>query len=167
MIPDLWRVRRVMFPTLDRVVPERIYGAFVSHTLPREYAGVWDSSPKQIRQQLRERPDTYPDNVAAQRVTTDGHALADHAIVTPLYACGSYAYRPDGFFGRWQLHVRLYATTDRRTAAFVHWEQNPYVTPHEHLNNIWFDTLVGVERARARYDLNSVPLDQLTFTNEP
>lgn len=161
---DLWRIRRTLFPVLDRVVPDRVYDFFVSHTPLHEYAGTVDTDPQAVRERLLSQPYTYANNLAAQRVVQDEGALAKYADEIPCYCVGSYAHRADGRFGKWQTHIRLFATVDGRTAVFAHREQNPLYAPRKHLEEVGFNADFGRRTARDLLDLerkNDIP----TLTN--
>ena len=132
----LWRVRRwaaiwsVRLP--DRVLPTHL------RVLPppdSEYLGVWEVSPAVARQRLESTYDF------SQQVRAYLHAYERNGAMR--YEEASYSYRPDGFFGPWQLHVRLFPTHTGETAVWCHWERNPTVSPLAHLRQDGYSPAKG------------------------
>ena len=134
----LWRVRRwaarwsVRLP--DRWLPMHL------RVLPppdSEYLGVWAVSPTEARRRLAEygfRP----------QIRAYLHAYEQGG--TMRYEEASYAYRPRGTFGPWQLHVRLFPARSGETAVWCHWERNPTVSPFAHLRQDGYDPAEGKRR---------------------
>ena len=144
--PDLWRFRRAVLPVVDRladgdldeeldVVDDHV-GVDVeaaADTLPektgmplqaREFVGTLDAAPGVVREELRSMPRVFPNNLASiQFDVVDGERV---------WEVGSYAYRPEGFIGRWQYHVRLTPTQDGRTRLWAHYERNALRQPVRH-----------------------------------
>lgn len=141
----LWRVRRraavwsVRLP--DRLLPTHL------RVLPppdREYLGVWEVPPAEARRRLES---TYG---FSQQVRAYLHAYERNGAMR--YEEASYSYRPDGFFGPWQLHVRLFPTADGETALWCHWERNPTVAPLAHLRQDGYDPAAGKRRLQELLD---------------
>lgn len=156
--PDLWRVRRVVLPVVDRlsdgaydeqleVVDERVDVDLeaAADALPektgvplqaREFVGTIDAAPSVVREQLRSMPRVYPNNLASiQYEVRDGERV--HEV-------GSYALRPAGFIGVWQYHVRLTPTQDGRTRLWAHYERNAWRAPVRHYRAEGWDADRGV-----------------------
>lgn len=165
-----WRFRLILFPILDRVVPDRIHPYFVAPMHPAEYVGVWDVDAAEARRRLRAMDHTYPAVAAAQRRLTPATRLSQRTGVSlagpPVYAHGSFAIRPDGRFGEWQTHVRLVPTTDGRVTLWAHRERNPLAYPKRHLDEDGFDIDTGVGTIRDLFPVTRVPLADITLTND-
>ncbi len=109
----------------------------------REYLGIWAVSPAEARRRLADygfRP----------QIRAYLHAYERNGAMR--YEEASYAYRPSGVFGPWQLHVRLFPTHRGETAVWCHWERNPTVAPLAHLRQEGYDPKEGKERLRALVD---------------
>ncbi len=141
----LWRLRRwasvwsVRLP--DRLLPTHL------RVLPppdREYLGVWEIPPAEARRRLTS---TYE---FSQQVRAYLHAYERNGAMR--YEQASCAYRPEGFFGPWQLHVRLFPTEHNGTALWCHWERNPNVAPLAHLRQDGYDPAEGKRRLRELLD---------------
>lgn len=106
----------------------------------REYAGVWELPPEEARATLTE------EYGFKQMIRAYLHAYERDGEMR--YEAASCAYRPNGFAGAWQLHVRLFPTADGRTDVWCHWERNPNVAPIAHLRQDGYDPETGKERLR-------------------
>lgn len=143
--PDLWFVRRDLFPRLERRFP------LVKFELPvhdAELVGTLDEPPSVVRRRLQALDHVYPNNCAAVK-RLDGRL-----------ECGSYAHRPQGLFGSLQTHIRLFPTAGGGTAVAAHRE----LSPLDGLDEGWLPTVksavahyrgstwnaeVGVKRSRS------------------
>ena len=157
--PDLWRFRRAVLPVVDRLsdgdyddvvqevdtrTPVDISAAV--DALPektgvplqaREFVGVVDAPPAEVREEFRSIERCYPNTLASiQFELRDGERV--HEV-------GSYALRPEGFLGVWQTHVRL---TPReggtKTALWAHRERNAWRQPVRHYRADGWDAEAGV-----------------------
>jgi len=108
-----------------------------------EYAGVWDVPPAIARRRLI---DEYG---FSQQLRAYLHAYERNGAT--VYEAASCAYRPEGFTGQWQLHVRLFPTRTGATDVWCHWERNPNVAPIAHLRQDGYDP----ERGSADSDRSS------------
>lgn len=140
--PDLWRLRRVALPLLaraddqpdvDDVVPDK-------SSLPlqeREFAGVIDATPREVRAMIRSKPGWGPCNLASiQWDEQDGERV---------YEVGSYAYRETGILSSYQTHVRLTPrASGHKTALWAHREYNPWTRPRAHYRSERWDAADGV-----------------------
>ena len=157
--PDLWRLRRVVLPVLDRladgdydeeldVVDERVGAnlAAAADALPektglqlnaRTLVGTIDAPPSQVRAEFRSMERVYPDTLASiQFDVVDGERV---------WEVGSYAYRPEGFFGMWQYHIRLTpAAGERQTRLWAHHERSAWRAPVRHYRGEGWDADEGV-----------------------
>jgi len=107
---------------------------------PPEYVGVWDVDPAVARQRLRS---TYGFRrlVRAYFHCYDRDGRRVHEV-------GSFVYRPDGFTGSHQLHVRLFPAAEGGTELWCHWELNANVSPLAHLQREGYDPTEGERRLR-------------------
>ncbi|MFC5135504.1 MULTISPECIES: hypothetical protein [Haloferacaceae] len=165
--PDLWRFRRAALPVVDRladggydaeldVVDDRLGDAGVdvdledlAEELPektgmplqaQEYAGTVDATPAVVREELRSMERVYPNTLASiQFDIVDGERV---------WEVGSYAFRPEGFLGSWQYHVRL---TPReggtKTRLWAHYERSAWRHPVQHYRGVGWDADEGVRWA--------------------
>jgi len=158
--PDLNKFRRVVVPVFERN-ERRWFGRDIMFTKEVQdycYAGTIRSrTVDSVVAELREKDNTFPCNLAALKYveTSDGS----------LYERASYAYRPDGFRGKWQYHVRLWPS-DKGVAVFAHKELNPWHSPWQHYHSTRGDTWLpqkGIEWVREQFDIDTdVPIDAIT-----
>jgi len=157
--PDLWRARRLVLPVLDRladgdydeeldIVDDHV-GVDLEATadaLPektglqlntRTLVGTIDAPPAEVRADLRSMERVYPNTLASiQFDVVDGERV---------WEVGSYAYRPEGFFGMWQYHVRLTpAAGGRQTRLWAHFERSAWRAPVRHYAGEGWDADEGV-----------------------
>ncbi|WP_017344594.1 hypothetical protein [Halorubrum sp. T3] len=147
--PDLWRARRVVLAVLDRladgdyddeldVVDERVGVDLeaAADALPektglqinaRTLVRTIDAPPSEVRAELRSMERVYPNTLASIQYDVD------EETGERVWEVGSYAYRPEGFFGMWQYHVRLTpAAGGRETRLWAHYERSPWRQPVRH-----------------------------------
>ena len=159
--PDLWRFRRAVLPHVaalgngeyedldDRLDAVDVADAVPEKTSlplqPHEFVGTVDAPPAAVRKALRNEPSVWPNTLASiQYDDVDGRQV---------WEVGSYAFRPDGFFGVWQTHVRLTPADDgRRTRLWAHRERNAWRRPLQHYNGEGWDAAAGVQRVREWLD---------------
>ena len=137
----------------------RLFGARLSNRFPAramptpirvlpppdsEYLGVWERPPTEARACLL---DEYG---FTQLVRAYLHAYERGGQTQ--YELASCAYRPNGVFGAWQLHVRLFPTPEGQTDVWCHWERNPNVAPIAHLRQEGYDPETGKRRLQAMLD---------------
>lgn len=112
--PDLINFRRAAFPGLDVLFRDRIKFSFEKYE--NEFAGVkkgvW---PAEFRSQLKAKENVYVNNFAALKYVGSEDRV---------YEQGSYAYRPEGRFGKWQVHLILFPHVEG-TAVVAHREPSP------------------------------------------
>lgn len=148
MWPDILPIRRAVWPLIEKydtaILGHDIFA--VAEIRPREFAGVMKKDVQATRKHLRSMSNIYPNNAAALKYMESerGHRVYEH---------GSYAYRPDGIFGKWQLHIRLFPH-ENGTALFTHWELNPLHSPRKHYGGVNLDDQKGVKKARRMFDLD-------------
>ena len=157
--PDLWRFRRAVLPVLDRLADgdyDEELDAVDDHVgvnleaatdaLPektglqlntRTLVGTFDAPPNEVRAELRSMSRVYPNTLASiQYDVVDGERV---------WEVGSYAYRPEGFFGMWQYHVRLTPAADgRKTRLWAHLERSAWRAPVRHYAGEGWDADRGV-----------------------
>jgi len=164
--PDLWRARRAVLPVVDRLadgdydaeldtVDDRLADAGVdvdleaaADALPektglllnaRTFAGTVDAPPEVVREELRSMEQVYPNTLASIQYTVD------EETGERVWEVGSYAFRPEGFLGSWQVHVRLTPVDGgRRTRLWVHWERSAWRHPVQHYRGEGWDSDEGV-----------------------
>ena len=164
--PDLWRARRVVLPVADRLadgdydeeldaVDEHVGVdlAAAADALPektglplqaREFVGTIDAPPSEVRAELRSIERVYPNTLASiQFDVVDGERV---------WEVGSYAYRPEGFFGMWQFHVRLTpAAGGRKTRVWCHYERSAWRAPVRHYRGEGWDADEGVREIASMF----------------
>jgi len=175
--PDLWRARRVVLPVLDRladggydeeldVVDERVGVdlAAAADALPektglqlntRTLVGTIDAPPAEVRVELRSMERVYPNTLASIQF--------DVVNGDRVWEVGSYAYRPQGFFGMWQYHVRLTpAAVGRQTRVWAHFEKSAWRAPVRHYAGKGWDANEGVREITSLFasDERFVPSDR-------
>jgi len=159
--PDLWRARRAVLPVLDRladgdydeeldVVDERVGVDLeaAADALPektglrlntRTLAGTIDAPPAEVRAELRSMSRVYPNTLASIQYDID------EETGERVWEVGSYAYRPEGFFGMWQYHVRLTpAAGGRKTRIWSHYERSAWRAPVRHYRGEGWSAEEGV-----------------------
>ncbi len=137
----LWRVRAAVARLSDAAPDWAVPYPFPVLPPPeREYAGVWSVPPETARRRLIE------EYGFSQQIRAYLHAYerGDETV----YEAASCVYRPNGFTGQWQLHVRLFGTPDGETDVWCHWERNANVAPLAHLRQEGYDAAEGIRRFR-------------------
>lgn len=156
--PDLWRFRRAVlphvarlgagdYPAVDDAVNVDLEESIPEKTsLPlqgRELVGTIDAAPAEVREEFRSMERVWPGTLASiQYDVVDGERV---------WEVGSYAYRPQGFFGVWQYHVRLTPTGDGRTRLWAHYERSPWRQPVRHYRGDGWDAEAGVREIESLF----------------
>ncbi|EMA69329.1 hypothetical protein C461_03173 [Halorubrum aidingense JCM 13560] len=164
--PDLWRFRRAVLPIVDRladgeyddeldVVDEHVGVDLeaAADQLPEktgmplqasEFVGVLDAPPAVVREELRSMPRVWPNTLASiQFEAVDG---------SRVWEVGSYAYRPEGFLGEWQYHVRLTpADGGQKTRLWAHYELSALRYPVRHYDGEGWSSEEGVHEIVALF----------------
>jgi len=152
MYPDLNTFRRIVVPFFERN-EHRWFGRDIMFSKEAQgvcFAGVIrDSTVDSVVSELRSMDNTYPCNLAAlkYRETDNGK----------LYERASYAYRPEGFRGKWQYHVRLFPH-EEGVAVFAHYELNPWHSPYKHYTSTRGKTWLphkGIQWVHEQFDIDS------------
>ncbi|RLM67620.1 hypothetical protein [Halorubrum sp. Atlit-26R] len=179
--PDLWRARRVVLPVVDRladgdyddeldVVDEHtsIDVLAAADALPektglqlnaRTLVGTIDAPPSEVRAELRSMSRVYPNTLASIQYDVD------EETGERVWEVGSYAYRPEGFFGMWQYHVRLTpAVGGRQTRVWSHYERSAWRAPVRHYRGEGWDAEEGVREIASLFasDERYTPSDRGT-----
>ena len=167
--PDFWRARRVVLPVLDRLADgdydEELDGDYdeeldviddhvgvdledAADALPektglqlnaRTLVGTIDAPPSEVRAELRSMERVYANTLASIQYDVD------EETGERVWEVGSYAYRPEGFFGMWQYHVRLTpAAGGRETRVWSHYERSAWRAPVRHYRGEGWDADEGV-----------------------
>jgi hypothetical protein len=159
--PDLWRARRLVLPVFDRLADgdyDEEIEAVEGHTsidvsaaadaLPektglqlnaRTLVGTIDAPPSEVRAELRSMERVYPNTLASIQYDID------EETGERVWEVGSYGYRPEGFFGMWQYHVRLTPAGDgRETRVWSHYERSAWRAPVRHYRGEGWDADRGV-----------------------
>lgn len=138
--PDIWRLRRRVIPKIERAIPQLFAVGWAG---TEQMVGVIDASPGEVRRHLRAQPDVYPGTLASLQWTAiDGERV---------FEVGSYAKRPEGLFGKWQIHVRVFPVPGEPSQSRIaaHRELNPWHAPIRHYRAVELDVEAGAEEARA------------------
>ncbi|WP_197052462.1 hypothetical protein [Halobellus rufus] len=141
--PDVWRLRRRVVPLIERAYPPLFAVGWATR---EQLVGVVDASPAAVRRELRAQPDVYPGTLASlQYLRHDGKRV---------FEVGSYARRPDGLFGKWQTHVRVFPVPGEpgKSRIAAHHEYNPWYAPVRHYRAVEFDVERGAAEARRMLD---------------
>jgi len=144
--PDVWRLRRHIVPVIERTIPQLFAVGWAGRS---QMVGVIDASPESVRQHLRRQPDVYPGTLASLQWTKiDGERVLE---------VGSYAERPEGLFGQWQTHVRVFPVPgeSEKSRIAAHYELNPWYAPLRHYRAETFDVERGAVDSRellSRFD---------------
>ena len=139
-----WRVR-LAFAKLLALLPDDGVPNHVRVLPPPadEYAGTLPTTPGETRERL-------PEHGFSELFRAYFHAYdRDEERV---FEVGSFVHRPEGRFGDWQVHVRLFPAPDGSTEVWAHWERNPYVAPLAHLRRDGYDTARGRRMAAELID---------------
>lgn len=150
----IWKIRFVGAKIAQRVPDLFLPTPFLVLPPPdSEYLGVWEVPPDEARRRLNE------EYGFEQMIRAYLHAYESDGRLR--YEVASCCYRPDGIFGMWQLHIRLFPTGFDRTELWCHWERNPNVAPIRHLRQDGYDPAEG---KRQTLDLLDEPL---TVVDQP
>ena len=151
--PSVWGVR-AWGARLSRRLPNRLVPTPFTVLPPpeSEYLGVWECQPDTARRRLVDRYGF------GQLIRAYLHAYESGGRMR--YEVASLGHRPGGFFGDWQLHVRLFGRPDGRTDVWCHWERNPNVAPLAHLRQDGYDP------ERGKRALRSMLEDETVVANE-
>lgn len=118
-------------------------GPFELHEAPEEeYAATWTVPPDTARDRLR-REFTFEETLWSQLQAYDRDG-------DTVFEAGNFVYRPDGYLGEWQLHVRLFPTADGLTEVWAHWELNIFTHRDAHSAGELLDAEEGERRMRER-----------------
>ncbi len=132
----IWKIRLLGARISNRFPPEVVPTPVRVLPPPEsEYLGVWERPPEAARATLLE------EYGFKQMIRAYLHAYERNGQTQ--YEVASCAYRPDGFLGDWQLHVRLFPTAAGHTDVWCHWERNPNVAPIAHLRQDGYDPAEG------------------------
>lgn len=137
--PDVWRLRRAIIPPIERAIPPLFAVGWAGK---EQMVGVLEASPGAVRRELRQQPDVYPGTLASLQWTAiDGDRVLE---------VGSYAHRPEGLFGPYQTHVRVFPVPGEPSKARIaaHYELNPWYAPIRHYRAVEFDVEQGAVKAR-------------------
>jgi len=142
-VTRIWRLRALASAVVHRLPEPLRRGPVELHAaVESEYAGTWTVDPDTARRRLR-REFGFEETLWSelQAYDRDGRTV---------FEAGNFVYRPDGYTGRWQLHVRLFPTADGLTEVWPHWELNVLVHPDAHRAGKLLDPQAGERRLRER-----------------
>jgi len=177
MYPDLNNFRRAVVPIVEKPVEKALDRDIIcKRGQDYTYVGVIRGrSVDAVAAEINSRNKHYPVNLAALKWRESAHSGyqkdgdkfvgPDDEVVDQLpkehrvYERGSFAYRPDGFFGKYQYHVRFWPH-EEGTAVWAHHEINPWYDPKAHYNNVDWNPKKGRKWAEASFDIDtSVSMD--------
>lgn len=150
MYPDLNKFRRKVVPIFEEN-EEEWFGEdimFSKEAQDRSYVGVIpDKTVSDVVDILKGMENVYARNLAALkwRRSTDGERVYERA---------SYAYVPQGFFGKYQYHIRLWPHTEG-VAVWAHYELNPLHSPRKHYAGKEWSPSKGAAWAHEQFDINT------------
>jgi len=106
-----------------------------------EKVGTYNITPSGINRVFRSHRNIYPDNVAKLKWRMhNNHKQFEFA---------SWAYRPEGFLGLFQIHLIVFDNENGSIDLYAHFEFNPYARPIRHyLGGGEFSAKKGVEQAK-------------------
>jgi len=150
MWPDLNTFRRAVVPVFERNESKWFGRDIMFSKLGQRgsYVGVIkERSVQDIVSELQSMDNVYSRNLAALkwRPTRDGERAYERA---------SYAYVPEGFFGKYQYHVRLWPH-EQGTAVWAHYELNPWHSPSRHYNGEEWDPEAGASWVRSKFEIDT------------
>ena len=136
--PDVWRLRRHVIPYIERAIPPLFAVGWAGKD---QFVGVIGASPSEVRQHLRSQPDVYPGTLASLQYYNGSNGR--------VFEVGSYAKRPEGLFGEWQTHVRVFPVPGESSKSRIaaHRELNPWYAPVKHYRAVEFDVEAGETEA--------------------
>ncbi len=141
-VGGVWRVRRGLSRLLYALRSSLGRPVGIHAPPETEYAATWTVSPATARRRLLTEFGCSELPIAQLQVyDRDG---------TPVFEAGSVAVWPDGYRGRWQLHVRLFPTERGHTELWAHRELNLFVRPTEHRAGRTLDPAAGERWLRRR-----------------
>ena len=154
--PNLFHIRRLYLPILEKI-DERRWGdsfKFSFEKFKNEYAGTTDLTPKQAIQYCFDHPDIYVNNLAALKYVSIENER--------IYEIGSFAYRENGRFSKWQTHLMLFPHKDG-TAIIAHKEINPLHSPilHYFSPGKLHKVKAGIAKANELFELENKPFEHI------
>lgn len=135
----LFELHTSIAKTIERIKPS-VYA--VAPAYKREFAGTLDMTEEELHKRLFSADKTYPVYLAAAKyIEVDGKRI---------FQDGSYAYRPDGFFGKYQYHVRFFVNPKTDVIeVYCHYELNPWYDPINHYSGEGWDGQKGADWVRS------------------
>lgn len=134
-------IRRYLWPKIERWHPPIFAYAEAKDV---ELAGVLEMPIPVARRAIAKSEHVYPNAAAALKYyKVDGKKVNER---------GSYAYRPNGRFSKYQTHYRLFPH-EAGTAIFAHYELNPLTNPIDHYRGKGWNARKGRRIARKQLNL--------------
>lgn len=141
--PLLNNLRRKLLPFLHEVILEPAGEYAAREQYEKEYVGTYDTHVDKLHKLFRSHSKIFPNNFAAIKYLEDDSGERHHEH-------SSWAWRPGGLTGKFQVHLMVYKLPKGRTEIYAHWELNPIPNPIAHYKGskgAW-DIHKGVEKAR-------------------
>lgn len=157
--PDLNSLRRSIIPKIEKPVEKYLDRDIICKRAQNyTYVGViTDRQMDAVIADIASRDKHYPVNLAALKWRADAHDASKR-----VYERASYAYRPNGFKGKYQYHVRLFPHSDG-VAVWAHHEINPWYDPKAHYDGVDWNPKKGRKWAIENFDIDtSVDMDGVT-----
>jgi len=144
--PLLSKLRRGILPFLHNEVMAREGGYAAREQRDSEFAVRLHMSLSRVHKLLRSADNVYPNNFASIKYRyIDGKKQ---------YESSSWAIRPGGIVGKYQIHLMIYSNDDGTTDVYAHFELSPIPNPVRHYKGspgVWSIDR-GVARARDLFE---------------
>jgi hypothetical protein len=166
------KFRRTVVPIVEKPVEKWLDRDIIcKRAQDFTYVGVIRGrSVDTVAAEISSREKHYPVNLAAlkwRESTHSGYQKDGDKFIGPdsevvdslprkhrVYERGSFAYRPDGWAGKYQYHVRLFPH-ERGTAVWAHYEINPWYDPKAHYAGVDWMPKKGRDWAVANFDIDT------------
>lgn len=136
--PVVSKIRDKTFPVMDKMMAGPLGGYSARPIRESEFVGQYDITAHNLDVIFRHKTDIYPDNLAGIKWRKDDDVEFEYA---------TWAYRPDGYFSKWQTHIIIFEDGEQTVSIYAHKELNPFRRPVKHYRGTSFDAEAGVDEA--------------------